>query len=72
MTDDIYDNNNKKYKMINECDPEINNKNVKHLSYRSFKNSYKNTVYLYTNFIEKYKNARCRYNLSLELLLIIN
>ena len=37
MTDDIYDNNNKKYKMINECDPEINNKNVKHLSYRSFK-----------------------------------
>ena len=37
MTYDLCDNNKKKYKMNNECDPEINNENVKHLSYRSFK-----------------------------------
>ena len=26
VTYDLYDNNNKKYKMINECDPAINQK----------------------------------------------
>ena len=33
MTGDLCDNNNKKYKMINECDPVINKENVKHLSH---------------------------------------
>ena len=37
MTDGLYDNNNKKYKMINECDPVINNKNVKHQIFKILK-----------------------------------
>ena len=42
MTGDLCDNNNKKYKMINECDPVINNKNVKH---QIFKMYVQNTEY---------------------------
>ena len=53
MTDDLCDNNNKKYKMINECDPEINKENVKHHIFKMFKRIVfklyiQNTEYLYT------------------------
>ena len=63
MTGDLCDNNNKKYKMINECDPVINNKNVKHLSYRSFKVVYSK----YRVFIYRIKTEVIRLKIRLEV-----